>query len=60
MCTQNNNISELVKEIDEHSKQVAVLGAGYITKKLSKHSKCSECQLKLMTFEGEIEHDHYL
>ena len=33
---------------------------GYIAKKLSERSKCSKCQLKLVTTESGIYHDDYL
>ena len=46
-------------ELDEDSKQVAVLLASYITKNFSERSKCSQYQLKIAATEIGIEHDDY-
>ena len=60
-----NKLSVVATEIlecklDKDNKQVAVVVADYIAKKLSKRSKCSECQLKLVANESGIEYDNYL
>ena len=47
-------------KLDEDSKDVAVMVAGYIAKKFSGRSKCSKCQLKIVTTESKIGYDDNL
>ena len=55
------NATEILgSELDEDRKQVAAMVAGYSAIKLSKHSKRSKCQFKLVVTSSGIEHYDYL
>lgn len=50
----------LETELNEDSKEVAVVVAGYIAKKLREKQSCEECAGKLIAGQSSIENDNYL